>query len=112
MFIPIRTDTPLRRTPYMNYALIVANVVMFALQKTMFSRALLDKLMLQPRDPQIWQFFTYQFLHGDILHILGNMLFLYIFGNNVNDKLGNWGYLPFYLAGGVFAGVADVAARS
>ena len=112
MFIPIRTDTPLKRTPYMNYAIIAANVVVYAIQKTVMPRELLQQLMLQPRDPHVWQFFTYQFLHGDILHIFGNMLFLYIFGNNVNDKLGQWGYLPFYLAGGVFAGIADVVVRT
>ena len=50
-------------------------------------------------------FFAYGFLHGGLLHLLGNMLFLYIFGNNVNDKMGHIGYLAFYLAGGVFAAV-------
>ena len=108
MFIPIRTDTPLRRTPYMNYALIAANVVVFGLQQVWLRGALLKPLLLDPHDPHLWQFFTYQFLHGGVLHIVGNMLFLYIFGNNVNDKMGNFGYLGFYLAGGVFAGISHV----
>src|SRR5947208_2391157 len=109
MFIPIRTDHPLRRTPYMNYALIVINVLAFMAQQTMAAHpARYHKLLLDPRDLHLYQFFTYQFLHGGALHIIGNMLFLYIFGNNVNDKLGNSGYLAFYLAGGVFAGIAQV----
>src|SRR5256714_12201480 len=113
MFIPIRTDTPLRRTPYMNYALIVANVVVFIVQEAWLGNgSRLQPFLLQPRDPRLYQFFTYQFLHGGALHLIGNMLFLYIFGNNVNDKLGNFGYLGFYLAGGVFAGIAHVMTSS
>jgi membrane associated rhomboid family serine protease len=68
--------------------------------------------MLTPAQPHIWQFVTYAFLHGSLLHIFGNMFFLYIFGNNVNDKLGNFGYLCFYLAGGVFSAVGHTFINS
>lgn len=62
--------------------------------------------MLMPRPmTEIWQFVTYAFLHGGLIHIFGNMYFLYVFGNNVNDKLGNIGYLCLYLGGAVFAGI-------
>jgi membrane associated rhomboid family serine protease len=61
--------------------------------------------MLKPAQPEVWQFVTYAFLHGGLMHIFGNMYFLYIFGNNVNDKLGNIGYLCLYLGGAVFAGI-------
>jgi len=61
--------------------------------------------MLTPTRPHLWQFVSYAFLHGGWLHIIGNMFFLYLFGNNVNDKLGNVGYLCFYLAGAVFSGI-------
>jgi tetratricopeptide (TPR) repeat protein len=61
--------------------------------------------MLTPEHPNIWQFVTYAFLHGSIMHIFGNMFFLFIFGNNVNDKLGHIGYLCFYLSGAVFSGI-------
>lgn len=64
-----------------------------------------ESFMLTPTRPFLWQFVTYAFLHGGWLHIIGNMYFLYIFGNNVNDKLGNVGYLCFYLAGAVFSGI-------
>jgi len=64
--------------------------------------------MLNARRPHLWQFVSYAFLHVGLLHIIGNMYFLYLFGNNVNDKLGNIGYLCFYLAGAVFSGVGHV----
>jgi membrane associated rhomboid family serine protease len=110
MFIPLRTDSPLRRTPYMNYALIALNVVMFLVQ--LFNRSVTPRYELNPFHLTLWAYFTYAFLHANWMHILGNMLFLYIFGNNVNDKMGHVGYLAFYLAGGVFAGVAYVASGS
>ncbi|MGA3065791.1 MAG: rhomboid family intramembrane serine protease [Tepidisphaeraceae bacterium] len=109
MIIPLRTDCPMRRTPWMNRALIAANIAVFLV--TNFSDVSYHGLPLKqagalnPRDPALWQYFTYQFLHENWLHILGNMLFLYIFGNNINDRLGHLGYLAFYLAGGVIAGM-------
>jgi membrane associated rhomboid family serine protease len=63
------------------------------------------KCMLNPVYPYLWQFVSYAFLHEGLMHILGNMYFLYLFGNNVNDKLGNIGYLCLYLGGAVFAAV-------
>ncbi len=108
MFFPIRTDAPIRHTPWMNYALIAANVVAFlAQQKFLVGPYALD-LHLVPDDLSLASFFTYQFLHGDLMHLIGNMLFLYIFGNNVNDRLGHFGYLCFYLAGGVMAGIGHL----
>ena len=107
----------------MNYFLIAANVVIFLLSmrfavdprtnKTIFLlRDWAEPVMLLPKPPGVWQFVTYAFLHGGdglisggLMHIGGNMFFLYMFGNNVNDKLGNIGYLCFYLAGAVFSGV-------
>jgi membrane associated rhomboid family serine protease len=104
MFLPVRTDSPLRSTPYVNWALILVNVGVFVAQ---LSNEWIDQhWALDPSRPVLWNFITYQFLHGGPLHLLGNMLFLYIFGNNVNDKLGQIGYLAFYLSGGVFAGIA------
>jgi len=61
--------------------------------------------MLAGVRPPLWQFVSYAFLHDGLMHIIGNMFFLYLFGNNVNDKLGNIGYLCFYLAGAVFSGI-------
>jgi membrane associated rhomboid family serine protease len=110
MILPIRTDSPLRSTPWTNWALISVNVITFVIQ--WFAWRDSPPGAIEPRDPHLINYFTYQFLHGDGLHIAGNMLFLYIFGNNVNDRMGQLGYLAFYLAGGVFAGVGHVLTSS
>src|SRR4051812_16829397 len=109
--IPIGTDRPQRRFPLMNIALIVANVIVFLISHSSGRMPRVANLapgwppyMLDPRDPTLLQFFTYQFLHQDISHLFFNMLFLYVFGNNLNEKLGHLGYLTFYLTGGVLAG--------
>jgi membrane associated rhomboid family serine protease len=90
----------------MNWGLIAANIVVFFV--TAASPRLAAPFALSARQPMLYQFFTYQFLHDGWLHITGNMLFLYIFGNNVNDRLGHVGYLALYLAGGVFAAVSYI----
>lgn len=115
MLIPIRTDNPLRRTPTVNYALIIINVIIFIMTRQYVSDYWdprianpLDPYKLSGQSPLLWQFITYAFLHGGWMHLIGNMLFLYIFGNNVNDKLGNVGYLFLYLGGAVFAGLGHV----
>ena len=108
--IPLRTDVPLRYTPWANYLLIAVNVLVFFVQRWGSSGELHTPGALDPRDPHLINYFTYQFLHGDAMHLAGNMLFLYIFGNNVADRIGNVGYLAFYLAGGVAAGIGHVLA--
>ncbi|UCE99668.1 MAG: rhomboid family intramembrane serine protease [Planctomycetota bacterium] len=112
MILPIRTSIRPRRTPYANYALIGVNVVIFFLQYHtdphtggVGFRPWVLQFMLTPVHPYLWQFVSYAFLHGGLMHIFGNMFFLYLFGNNVNDKLGTVGYLCFYLAGAVFSGI-------
>lgn len=112
--IPIRTSSPVHRTPWANYALIAVNVLVFAAQSLFGgsegqSTSLAEWLelgILDGSDPQLYQFVTYQFLHGGLAHVGGNMLFLWVFGNPVNSKMGNWTYLLFYLATGVFAAAA------
>jgi membrane associated rhomboid family serine protease len=102
----------------MNYALIFLNFLIFFLSyhphknpvtgNPEILRQWAEQYMLTPPRPYIWQFVTYAFLHGGYLHIFGNMLFLYVFGRNVNDKLGNLGYLCFYLAGATFSAIGHV----
>ena len=117
LLLPIRTNIRPRRTPYANYALIAVNVLVFLLSYDRPRQYLIanevvflpirpwaaDWLLL----PAVWryhQLLTYAFLHGSLIHILGNMFFLYLFGNNINDKLGHLWYVVFYLAGAVFSG--------
>ncbi len=56
--------------------------------------------------PEALTLFTYQFLHSDILHLLSNMLFLWVFGDNIEDAVGHFKFLVFYLAGGIAGGLA------
>ena len=116
MILPIRTDIRPRRTPYVNYALILINILIF-LATSRFPeltnareqlRPWANTFMLTPQHPYLWQFITYAFLHGGFMHIIGNMFFLYLFGNNVNDELGNLAYTCFYLAGGVFSAIGHI----
>ncbi|OQY04976.1 MAG: hypothetical protein B6I25_06310 [Planctomycetales bacterium 4572_13] len=113
--LPIATSIKPKQTPFMNHFLIAANVVVFLLSMHFVldrsGKSALDlcpwaePFMLLSDHPSIWQFVTYAFLHGGLWHIFGNMFFLYIFGNNVNDKLGHIGYLCFYLGGAVFSAI-------
>ncbi|MEM9789214.1 MAG: rhomboid family intramembrane serine protease [Planctomycetota bacterium] len=133
-FFPLRTDRLLASIPWLNYALIAVNVLVFLLTATQVAEAhhlavainqatdftqqvqlrlALDELWvrdlyLDPQQPRLFQFFTYQFLHADVWHLLGNMVFLFVFGNSVEDRLGKVGYLAFYTAAGVLAGLAHI----
>ena len=108
IILPIRTESVVRRTPTLNYILIGINAVCFLLlDEGLFGGAMTEfkqrYLFFRSDEPALHQFFTYQFLHADVMHLLGNMIFLWVFGNSVNAKMGNGPYLVFYLAGGVFA---------
>lgn len=117
--IPIHDENrPLRR-PYVNYALIVINILVFFslyLQDPLKQRALRWAIAgygIRPiyilEGKRLETLLISIFLHADILHLLGNMLYLWIFGDNIEDALGHGKYLAFYLAGGLFASFAHIA---
>jgi len=111
MLIPIRTDYRMTHMPWVNYGLIAVNVVLFAMGFNAASprnSQRIDAWLLDPESLQLFQFFSSVFLHAHWAHLAGNMLFLWVFGNAVNDRLGHGGYLAFYLAGGVLAGLGYV----
>ena len=119
MILPIRTNIRPRRTPYANYAIIAANIIIFLLEYhidphtgSVGFRPWVRQFMLVPSRPYLWQFISYAFLHGGLMHIFFNMFFLYLFGNNVNDKLGTTGYVCFYLGGAVFGGIGHAMMSS
>jgi len=118
LLLPIRTNIWPRRTPYANYALILLNVLVFLLSYGGPYRYMIHgevvvlpirpwaaDWLLVPAAWQYQQFLTYAFLHGGVIHIVGNMFFLYLFGNSINDKLGHLWYITFYLAGAILSGV-------
>jgi membrane associated rhomboid family serine protease len=124
---PIDDDNPTIITPYVTYGLIAVNVLVFLYELTFSERGLTNFFyqwavvpiqftgaitghpvsILPVEPPEALTFITSQFLHGGFLHIAGNMLFLWIFGNNVEDQLGHFKYLFFYLACGVLAGLTQ-----
>ncbi len=110
MIIPLGTDRPLRRPTVVNHVLILANLLVFFAQFPMErlaperARVIVETLSLNPRAFVPWALVTYAFLHGGPMHVLGNMLFLWVFGPNVEDRFGRAGYLLFYLGGAVVAG--------
>ena len=114
---PIRDHNPSGRTPYVTYALIALNVAVFLAYWPLFAdeRALAlffqDWAMIPAQVTQAGAYsglVTSMFLHGGVMHLAGNMLFLWIFGDNMEDRMGHLPYLAFYLATGVAAGLAHV----
>lgn len=106
--IPIRTEAAVRGSPLVNYWLIAINIAAFLVFGTSFAGEAAQEfarehLYFRSYPTQFHHFFTYQFLHGDAGHLLGNLLFLWVFGNSVCGKMGGGPYLLFYLACGVFA---------
>src|SRR5271168_738561 len=121
--IPLKDLNPSRRFPVVNIALILVNVAVFLYQVTLPPRAAQAFVVANATVPmRIPEFlagsvsaqtafvplFTSMFLHGGIMHLLGNMLFLWIFGDNVEDDFGHIGYLLFYLVCGIGSGLFQV----
>lgn len=112
--IPLRDSEPSRIFPFWVITIIAVNIYVFFLELTapnpdifIAQYALVPNLV----DPSIWQtlmpFITSQFLHGGFVHIISNMLFLWIFGDNVEARLGFLLFPIFYLASGAAGGAAQ-----
>ncbi len=117
--IPISDDNPVRLTPVVNWALILACVLAYVWEVRLgpglgaafiqygFTPKSLMSPPLTPADETGWSaltnIFTSMFLHGGILHLAGNMLYLWIFGNNIEDAMGHARYTLFYFLCGIAA---------
>ncbi|PTX56802.1 membrane associated rhomboid family serine protease [Litoreibacter ponti] len=117
---PIRDHNPSERTPYVTYALIALNVVIFLSYWPLFNderalAAFYDTWGMRPIEIvngiETYTLLTSMFLHGGIMHLAGNMLFLYIFGDNLEEEMGHLGFLLFYLLGGLGADLGQVLAN-
>jgi membrane associated rhomboid family serine protease len=121
--LPIRDDTPRSTVPYINYFLIALNLIIFFFEWTTGPRGLQSfeyRFAFVPHSVGDWlngslparyvfvPFVTSMFLHGSWWHVGGNMWFLMIFGDNVEDRLGHFGYLLFYLICGLAAAVTHL----
>jgi membrane associated rhomboid family serine protease len=111
--LPLRDNVPTRTRPWVTYALVLTNVLVWVLYQLPDLQGSVDELAYHPCEvvnecAQVgegWPLtaLTSMFMHGGWEHLLGNMLFLWIFGNNVEDALGHVRYLVFYLCGGFAA---------
>jgi membrane associated rhomboid family serine protease len=127
--IPLRDDQPTFSTPFVNYFLIALNLVTFlwelsvGMQSHRALNSFLGEFGVVPRHTvailtgqshdsllaAILPLFTSMFLHASFLHVAGNMLFLWIFGDNIEDYIGHFPYLLFYLLCGLAAGITHIA---
>jgi membrane associated rhomboid family serine protease len=115
--IPLRDENPTRKFPFVNYALIAINVLVFLWQVSLGSGgdAAIYRMALIPADVtsgldlgDARAVLTSMFMHAGLMHLLGNLLYLWIFGDNVEDVLGHFRYLAFYLLGGIAASLTHV----
>lgn len=114
---PIRDHNPSGRTPYVVYALMTANIAVFlsylgimdddqSLMHFYYQWAIVPARISDGGG--LYTLFTSMFLHGGFMHLAGNLLFLWIFGDNLEDEMGHAGFLVFYLAAGIGAGLVHV----
>lgn len=123
--LPLRDTIPTRRFPLINWILIISNIVIFLYQSSLSTEMieafigqyaliparysapdLLTRVGLNP--VYYFPFISSMFLHGGWLHLLGNMLTLFIFGDNVEDRMGRVSYLLFYVLCGFAAGISHI----
>ena len=116
MLIPMRDHNPSGKRPYVTYALLAANILIFISYYGLFANdtALMRFFMTWGMVPaalgagfSFETLLTHQFLHGGILHLAFNMLFLWVYGDNMEEEWGHLRFLGFYLACGVAAGLAQ-----
>jgi membrane associated rhomboid family serine protease len=119
--IPIRDTTPTQNAPVVNSTIIGFNIVIFIVQMVQgpevhqfnYIYGLVPARYTVPQiaayftiGQQLLSFLSFMFLHGGVVHLLGNMWFLYIFGDNVEDRLGHLRYIVFYLLCGLASGLS------
>ncbi len=114
--LPIRDRNPTDTFPYITYMLIGINVLVFLFELLLDSFGQLNAFIgtwgmipSQIMDGnRLFTLLTSMFMHGGFMHIFGNMLYLYIFGNNIEDTLGHLGYLAFYIFSGLCASLLHI----
>ncbi len=117
--LPIGDANPSKRFPLVTVLFIAINVIVFVYQITLPRQALNQfirsaaiipaQVVENPGLDSLWSIITSTFLHGGLLHIAGNMLYLWIFGDNVEETLNHVGYGVFYLLAGIVAAIAQIA---
>ncbi len=114
MFFPYKDDNPAILTPFVTYGIIAINIFVFFFQlsielnSTANAQSFIYHYGLVPNDFTFISLFTSMFMHGGFAHILGNMWFLWIFGDNIESLLGHFRYALFYLTCGVGAALTQI----
>ena len=112
-FLPVGEQEAGRHTPWVTWTLTVINVVAFAamLLSPLSRDEWWELYALKPSDPHWWQYLTSNFVHAGPLHLIGNMVFLVVFGDNVEDILGPLGFAMLYFLGGLGGDITFVASN-
>jgi membrane associated rhomboid family serine protease len=128
VFVPIHDDNPLRRIqrPFVTWGIIAVTCLAYVASATGSGERALASFAIIPRElfgmglwggaapggrgliqvPERYTLVTYMFMHGDVFHLIGNMAFLWVFGDNIEDALGHWRFAAFYLLCGIAGGFA------
>jgi membrane associated rhomboid family serine protease len=117
MFLPLKDENPTRRVAFLTIGLIAANTAVFfltvlsprGLQAVVLRYGAIPEAIVHLVAPLT--ILTSMFLHGSLFHLAGNMLYLWIFGNNIEDVLGPFRFIIFYLLCGLAAALTQIAAR-
>ncbi|MBT8129254.1 MAG: rhomboid family intramembrane serine protease [Gammaproteobacteria bacterium] len=122
---PIHDDNPTRITPYVTYLILAACILVFiwqlslgdGVQLAVYSFGVIPSVLFESKSlpaelavlPAWMTIFTSMFLHGGWMHLIGNMLYLWVFGNNVEDAMGHGRFIVFYLCCGLLAALTQAA---
>ncbi|MFQ6088065.1 MAG: rhomboid family intramembrane serine protease [Candidatus Methanofastidiosia archaeon] len=114
--LPLHDDVPTRGTPLVTYVFLLANILIFLyetfldftgdLESFFYAYAIIPANIVQGKD--LYTLITAMFMHGGVMHIAGNMLYLYIFGNNVEESMGHFKFVVFYLVCGLSASFLQI----
>ena len=119
--LPLKDINKSLTTPHVNRLILVANIIIFTVYwlssqnifwSSQFANEMEQRFVMIPEQiihgQQLYTLFTSMFMHAGWLHLLGNMLFLYVFGDNIEDAFGHVGYLVFYIISGLVAALAYI----
>lgn len=113
IILPIGDINPHSKIPVTNYTILALNIgIFFVFYFSYDYEKIVQQFGLIPLSSQPITFVTSMFLHGGILHLFGNMLYLWICGDNVEDRLGHFGFLLLYLASGIAASLTHIQMTS
>lgn len=102
MFLPYRDDNPSERVPYVTLSLLIANVVVYIwMYASGEYESIIREYGFYPAHPQLLNSIASMFMHAGLLHLVGNLWFLWLFGDNVEDRLGHFLFIPFYFGTGL-----------